>query len=253
MAMIRTNNAKKKLRDGGTVIALGGADSPEIVDMLGPSPVDAFWFEGEHGPVDYADIGDLTRACDLWGKTSIVRVGWNQENIIYRTLDRGAQSIVVPHMKSRAIADEVVAAAKFAPIGRRGMWTSRQGYGVDDYLKRANDETMIVCLIEDFDALPELDSILEVDQIDVLLVAQSDFSQSMGMAHMGNPGHPEAVAAIDETLKRIVASGTVAGTNVTAESVGKYVDMGVRFFYTNLSDWLAKSADRFAAAIDSSK
>ena len=84
MAEIRTNNAKAKLKAGGTVIALGGVDSPEMVDMLGPSSVDAFWFEAEHGPVDYGHIGDLTRACDLWGKTSIVRVGWNEENIIYR-------------------------------------------------------------------------------------------------------------------------------------------------------------------------
>ena len=251
MAEIRTNNAKAKLKAGGTVIALGGVDSSEIVDMLGPSPVDAFWFEAEHGPVDYGHIGDLTRACDLWGKTSIVRVGWNEENIIYRTLDRGAQSIVVPHMKSRAIADEVVAAAKFAPIGRRGMWTSRQGYGVDDYLKHANDETMIVVLIEDHDALPELDEILEVDEIDVLLVAQSDFSQSMG--HIGNPGHPEARAAINETLGRIVASGKVAGTNVSTDSVGEYVEMGVRFFYSNVSEWLANGADRFATAIEAAR
>ncbi len=251
MAEIRTNNAKAKLKAGGTVIALGGVDSSEMVDLLGPSPVDAFWFEAEHGPVDYGHIGDLTRACDLWGKTSIVRVGWNEENIIYRTLDRGAQSIVVPHMKSRAIADEVVAAAKFAPIGRRGMWTSRQGYGVDDYLKRANDQTMIVVLIEDYDALPELDEILEVDEIDVLLVAQSDFSQSMG--HIGNPGHPEARAAINETLGRIVASGKVAGTNVSTDSVGEYVEMGVRFFYSNVSEWLANGADGFATAIEAAR
>ena len=248
MPEIRTNNAKAKLRAGGTVIALGGVDTPEMVDMLGPSAVDAFWFEAEHGPVDYSHIGDLTRACDLWGKSSIVRVGWIDENIIYRTLDRGAQSIVVPHMKSRAIADEVVAAAKFAPIGRRGMWVSRQGYGVDDYLQRANDETMIVVLIEDYDAVPHLDEILAVDQIDVFFVAQSDFSQSMG--HIGNPGHPEARAAINETLGRIIGAGRVAGTNVTTESVGQYVEMGVRFFYTNVSEWVANGASGFAAAID---
>ncbi|MCH7735027.1 MAG: hypothetical protein IH961_07415 [Chloroflexi bacterium] len=248
MSEIRTNNAKAKLKAGGTVIALGGVDSPEMVDILGPSPIDAFWFEAEHGPVDYSHIGDLTRACDLWGKTSIVRVGWNEENIIYRTLDRGAQAIVVPHMKSRAIADEIVAAAKFAPIGRRGMWTSRQGYGVGDYHQRANDETMIVVLIEDYDALPQLDEILAVDQIDVFLVAQSDFSQSMG--HIGNPGHPEARAAIHETLGRIVDAGKVAGTNVTTESVGEYVEMGVRFFYTNVSEWLASGAAGFSAAIE---
>ena len=251
MSEIRTNNTKAKLKAGGTVIALGGVDSPEMVDLLGPSPVDAFWFEAEHGPVDYSHIGDLSRACDLWGKTSIVRVGWNEENIIYRTLDRGAQGIVVPHMKSRAIADEVVAAAKFAPVGRRGMWTSRQGYGVGDYLQRANDETMIVVLIEDYDALPHLDEILAVDQIDVFLVAQSDFSQSMG--HIGNPGHPEARAAILETLSRIVDAGKVAGTNVTTESVGEYVELGVRFFYTNVSEWLASGAARFSDAIDGAR
>ena len=248
MSEIRTNNAKAKLKNGGTVIALGGVDNSETVDMLGPSPIDAFWFEAEHGPVDYSHIGDLTRACDLWGKTSIVRVGRNEENIIYRTLDRGAQGIVVPHMKSRAIADEIVAAAKFAPVGRRGMWTSRQGYGVGDYLQRANDETMIVVLIEDYDAVPHLDEILAVDQIDVFFVAQSDFSQSMG--HIGNPGHPEARAAIHETLGRIVAAGKVAGTNVTTESVGEYVEMGVRFFYTNVSEWLASGAAGFSAAIE---
>ncbi len=251
MSEIRTNTAKAKPKAGGTVIALGGVDNPEMVDMLGPSAVDAFWFEAEHGPVDYSHIGDLTRACDLWGKTSIVRVGWNEENIIYRTLDRGAQGIVVPHMKSRAIADEVVAAAKFAPIGRRGMWTSRQGYGVDDYLQRANDETMIVVLIEDYDAVPHLDEILAVDQIDVFFVAQSDFSQSMG--HIGNPGHPEARAAISETLRRIVSAGRVAGTNSPTDSVGQYVEMGVTFFYSNVSEWLANGAAGFSAAIEQAR
>jgi 4-hydroxy-2-oxoheptanedioate aldolase len=251
MVEIRTNNAKAKLRDGGIVTALGGLDSPEMVDMLGSAPVDAFWFEAEHGPVDYAEIGDLTRACDIWGKTSIVRVGWNQENLIYRTLDRGAQSIVVPHMKSRAIADQVVDAAKFSPLGNRGMWTSRQGYGVDDYFDRANDETMIVALIEDFDAVAELDDILAVDNIDVLFVAQSDFAASMG--HIGDPGHPEARAAIEESITRIVAAGRVAGTNVTTDTVGKYVGMGVRFFYTNVGEWLSAGASRFDSAIEAAR
>ena len=49
---------------------------------------------------------------------------------IYRALDRGAQGIVVPHVNTRAEAESVVEAAKFAPIGKRGMFTSRQGYGV---------------------------------------------------------------------------------------------------------------------------
>jgi 4-hydroxy-2-oxoheptanedioate aldolase len=80
--------------------------------------------------VDYADLGNLTRACDLWGKTSVVRVMDNDYATIYRTLDRGAQGICVPHVNTRAEAEAVVEAAKFAPLGRAGMFTSRQGFGV---------------------------------------------------------------------------------------------------------------------------
>src|SRR5207302_1769065 len=82
------------------------------------------------GGVDYADLGNLTRACDLWGMTSVVRVMNNDYATIYRTLDRGAQGIVVPHVNTRAEAEAVVAAGKFAPVGKRGMFTSRQAVRV---------------------------------------------------------------------------------------------------------------------------
>lgn len=247
MPEIRVNPAKAKLQGGETVFALGGVNDPETVDLLGPNGIDAMWFEGEHGPVDYSHIGDLTRACDLWGMSSIVRVGWNEENLIYRTLDRGAQGIVVPHVKTRERAEHVVASAKFAPLGRRGMWTSRQGYGVPDYVKRANDQTMVIVLIEDYSALEQLDEIVRVEHIDVFLVAQSDFAQSMG--HIGDLGHPEVQKAVTETLKRIVDSGRVAGTNVSTASVGTYLDLGVRFFYTNIGEWLHAGAQGFRAAL----
>ena len=66
---------------------------------MGPMGFDGIWLEGEHGGVDYGDIGDLTRACDLWGLTSIARVNLNLPGVIYRTLDVGAQWICVPHVK----------------------------------------------------------------------------------------------------------------------------------------------------------
>ena len=102
-----------------------------------------------------------------FGMTSVVRVGQNQENVIYRTLDCGAQGIVVPHVNTRAEAEAVVDAGKFAPLGRRGMFTSRQGFGVDNYFEVANDQSLLIVLIEDIIAINNLDEILEVDNIDV--------------------------------------------------------------------------------------
>ena len=68
---------------------------------------------------------------------------------IYRTLDLGAQGICVPHIDTGEAARKFVEAAKFAPLGKRGLFTSRQGYGVPDYLERANDHTLLIALIED--------------------------------------------------------------------------------------------------------
>src|SRR5204863_8523488 len=98
-----------------------------------------------------------------WGLTSVVRVMDNDYATIYRTLDRGAQGIVVPHVNTRAEAEAMVAAGKFAPLGKRGMFTSRQGYGVGDYLKVANDQTLLIALIEDIVAIRHLGDILKVD------------------------------------------------------------------------------------------
>ena len=127
---IRPNKAKQKLAAGGTVCVIGGITDPDDIDEFGPEGFDAVWLEGEHGPIDFADLGNLTRACDLWGMTPIVRLNCNRQSLIYRTLDRGAQGIVMPHVDTREEAQNVVDGGKFAPLGYRGMFLSRQGIGV---------------------------------------------------------------------------------------------------------------------------
>src|SRR5881296_3530987 len=163
---IRPYRVKQALAAGKVATIIGGTNDPDLIDQLGTLDVDGIWLEGEHGGVDYADLGNLTRACDLWGKTSVVRVMDNDYATIYRTLDRGAQGIVVPHVNSHAEAESVVAGGKFAPLGKRGMFTSRQGFGVGDYLKTANDQSLLIVLIEDIVAIRNLDDILKVDHID---------------------------------------------------------------------------------------
>src|SRR5947199_4097527 len=191
---IRPNRIKQTLAAGRVATIIGGTNDPDLIDQLGTLDVDGIWLEGEHGGVDYADLGNLTRACDLWGKTSVVRVMDNDYATIYRTLDRGAQAIVVPHVNTRAEAQAVVEAGKFAPLGKRGMFTSRQGFGVGDYLKTANDQSLLIVLLEDIVAVQNLDEILKVDHIDVFFVAPSDLATSLG--HIGDTGHPEVQQAI---------------------------------------------------------
>ena len=175
--------------------------------------------------------------------TSVVRINRNEQGLIYQAFDRGAQAVVVPHVNTKAEAENVVAGGKFAPIGQRGLFTSRQGYGVTDYLKKANDATSLIVLIEDIVAWENLDEILEVDNIDVFFVAPSDFAASMG--HIGDIQHPDVQEKIEDSLKRIVKAGRNAGTLVSNDNVGKFVQLGVRCFLVNTGAWLAAGAAEF--------
>ena len=243
MPPIRTNRAKEKLQNGQVVTTISGLQTSDIIDFLGPLGFDAAWIECEHGPVDWDALGDMTRACDLWGMTSVTRVNANDPGLITRTLDRGSMGIVVPHVNSRESAEQAAQSAKYAPVGYRGMFGGRQSFGVADYFHSANDQTMVIVLLEEVEALKNLDDILKVDNIDVFFVAPSDLAQTMG--HIGNVEHPEVQAAIDEALGKIVNSGRTPGTLVNDANMARYMEMGVKFTMTSWNGWVVRGASDF--------
>ena len=248
---IRPNRIKQKLANGDLAYIVAGLTNADDIDAFGPNGYDGVWLEGEHGNVDATNLGNLTRACDLWGMTSVVRVNKNDQGLIYRTLDCGAMGIVVPHVNTKSEAQNVVDGGKFAPIGHRGMFTSRQGYGVDNYFEVANSQTLLVVLIEDIVAINNLDEILSVDHIDVFFVAPSDLATSMG--HIGNHNHPDVQNTIDSALARIQDAGRVAGTMTTDDTVEKYVKAGVQFLLIGVWGWISSGASQYKLCAEKSK
>jgi 4-hydroxy-2-oxoheptanedioate aldolase len=244
---MRENRAKRKLLDGQIVTVTSGHQTSDMIDFLGQFGFDAMWIETEHGPVSWEQIGDMSRACDLWGMSPIVRVNANEPWLITRTLDRGASGVVVPHVSTKAAAEQAMQSAKFAPLGYRGMFGGRRSYGVSDYFKTANDETIVVVLIEELEAVKNLAEILTVDHIDVFFVAPSDLAQTMG--YIGNHTHPAVQAVIDQALTQIVKAGRVAGTLVNDDNVVRYMDLGVRFLMNSWTGWVARDAGAYLGKI----
>ena len=248
---LRVNRAKQKLANGEIVTIVSGITHPDDIDAVGPLGFDGIWLEGEHGATDASDLGNLTRACDIWGMTSVARINLNEQGLIYRTLDRGAQAIVVPHVNNASEARNVVEGGKFTPSGKRGMFTSRQGLGVSNYFDNANDQSMLIVLIEDIIAWENLDEIIAIDDIDVFFVAPSDFASSMG--HMGDIQHPDVQEKINDSISRIIAGGRNAGALATNENVARYTEMGVRFFMTGAGPWIANGFNEFVANANAAK
>ena len=244
MMKMRENRVKRKLERGEVVTMLMGEhNSPEMIDYLGQYGFDSIFIESEHGPVDFAQVGNLSRACDLWGMTSIVRVNSNFPGIIYRTFDLGAQGIMVPHVNTVDDARAVVDASKFGPIGHRGAASGRQSYGVDNYIQAANQETLVTVLIEDIVAIDNLEEIVTVDHIDVFYVAPGDLAQSMGLT--GQTSHPDVQAAVDRAINIIVESGKIAGALVNDATLDSYLRKGVKFVGIPWAPWLGSGAASF--------
>ena len=247
---IRPNRVKQQLAAGQVATILSGTNDPDLIDQLGPLGADGIWLEGEHGGVDYADLGNLTRACDLWGMTSVVRVMDNDYATIYRTLDRGAQGIVVPHVNTRPEAEAVVEAGKFAPLGKRGMFTSRQGFGVGDYLKTANDQSLLIVLIED---------IVGGAQSRRRSSRSTTSTSSSWRRATWRPRWARSATWLTRRSRRRSTArsrrssqaGRTAGTLVSAANVERYTRLGVRCIMTSFFPWIQAGAkdlmDRAAA------
>ena len=249
---LRPNRVKEKLAAGEVATVVGGMSDPDAIDAFGPiaaaNDIAGMWLEGEHAGVDASDLGNLTRACDLWGITPAVRINANSQGLIYRTLDCGAQGIIVPHVNNAAEARNVVDGGKFPPVGKRGAYTSRQGHGVSDYMLKADDYSLLVILIEDIIAYENLDEILEVDQIDVFFVAPSDFAASMG--HTGDSDHPEVVETMNDAFRRIETRGRNAGATCGKDGAERYLDLGAKFLLASAGPWLSDGAARFMDVVN---
>lgn len=240
---MRENRAKQKLREGKPTVIVSPGISSDLIDLLGSMGFDGIWIDMEHGPVVWSELSDLSRACDLWGMSPIVRVPANDPSIIARTLARGITGIIVPQVNTKEEAARVVDAVKYGPIGHRGVASDRRGYGVSGYINKANDETIVVVMVEDIAGIKQLPEMLTLDHIDAFYVSHGDLAQTMGL--LGQPHHPEVTAVFDKAIAQIVASGRIAGAMVNTADVEKYLEMGVRFLMVNWNTWVTAGSSQF--------
>jgi 4-hydroxy-2-oxoheptanedioate aldolase len=246
---VRNNSAKRKLAAGKPVSVVAPTySSAGLVELLGRQGYDMIFIDCEHGPPSWDAVEDMVRAAELCDVTPIIRVQSHDPSTITRALDRGAGGVQVPHVNTRAEAEAVVRHAKFAPIGHRGFAGGRSAFGekMHDYTRRANEETMVVVMLEELEALHNLDDIVKVEHIDVFFVAPGDLAQSMG--HPGQMDHPAVQAAIDDAVKRIRAAGRAPGVLSTPATVRRYVELGALFLYVGLASVLAPGTKEFLSA-----
>jgi 4-hydroxy-2-oxoheptanedioate aldolase len=184
--MLSENRLKRKVKEGQLVFGLFcSIPSPVLVEMIGCAGYDFVIMDTEHVLINPETLENMIRAAEAAGITPLVRVSEINPKEILRALDGGAQGIVAPSVESKEQAELLVRACRYAPIGTRGLNGGRPGafgkHSLISYIKRANEEIMVIPMIETRLGVERATDILSVEGIDMVLEGAADLSQSYGI------------------------------------------------------------------------
>ena len=130
----------------------------------------------------------------------------------------------------------VVDAVKYPPLGSRGFFSANRNnlYGTGmpaaEYLEHANQETLVVIMVETPTGIQNAEAIARVEGVDVVFVGAGDLSVLMG--HPGEMTHPDVVKAIESAIEGVHRAGKVPGCSCPDDQVPFWLDRGVRFFHS---------------------
>lgn len=248
------NVLKAKLRRGEIVVGiLTGLGHPDVTELLSRVGYDFLYIDDEHGPMHYETIQRMMQAMNGTDCTPVVRVQQNDSTDIKRLLDIGAHGIVVPMVSSREDAEKAVKACKYPPEGIRGYGPRRYDLIDPDYLKTANDEILVIGIIETGRAVENIEEILSVDGLDACLVGHFDLSFDMGWpvppAMPPNKNNPQLARALDKVLAAAKRTGKPVGLAANASNIAWAIEKGFTFNLVAYVDRLLFDAARSALDI----
>ena len=180
---MRVNTLKQKLKDGKAVFgAMITFPSPPVVEMLGLIGFDWVLIDNEHGSITVDSSEDMIRAAELTGVAPIVRPVANRPEIIAPFLDRGAWGVQIPHVNTREEAESAVKSCKYFPEGQRGIMSRSRpaDYGIigtaREYAAKANANTLVCLMLEEVEAIDNLQELVTVKGVDVFFIGAGDLS-----------------------------------------------------------------------------
>ena len=234
---MRKNKLKDRLKKGEVVIGTLVIEcrSPSIAQLFATAGFDWLFIDSEHSSFSIETIASLVVSCKAADIDSIFRVPSKDcLHWITRYLDSGVQGLLVPHVETKQNVIRIIEAAKYHPLGKRGMalelaHSDFQAFRkASEIMESANQETLIGIQIESVKAVGKIDELLSVKGIDFAFFGPWDLSQSAGI-----PGEVEDSKLVEIIRRAVrvcqsrgVVSGIAVGNDINMAKI--WIEEGVK-------------------------
>lgn len=215
----------------GVVITVNNVETAVHAARLG---FDFIWMEMEHSPIALETVRNIVLAMRGLPALPFARPPVNELWMAKRVLDAGVLGVIFPFTRTPQLARQAVASCRYPPVGLRGSGADLAKVcwpEAENYYDFADENVLVVTVVEDTSALAQIDEIAATPGLDVIFIGTSDLSFSLGLR--GRQDEPK----LDEAVAKIVAAakkhGKFAGRPaLTPEAIKKYQKQGFQFFMT---------------------
>jgi 4-hydroxy-2-oxoheptanedioate aldolase len=226
------NNVKKLWASGKAVVnawlAIPSGFSAEVIAQCG---FDSVTVDMQHGVQDYQSMVQCFQAMHGHPVTPMVRVPWNEPGMIGKVLDAGAYGLICPMINTRQEAENLVAYSKYPPRGTRSNGPIRSGmYGsAGTYQQTANEEIVLLPMMETRTAVENMESILDVEGINGVYIGPSDLGFSYGLVPKLDRDEPEILKIYEKIVKECGKRGLHPGIHCSgADGAVRAINMGFK-------------------------
>jgi len=230
------NHTRRQLAAGRIAIGMGLHQSrtTDIGAIAKTCGYDWLFIDMEHSALDIGTASQIASAALPIGISPLVRVPGKEHHHASRLLDAGAQGIVVPHVDTLEEARRAVSYCKYPPLGHRSLYGQQPQFGfrtlpVAEVTRLANDETLVIIMLETPAAIGLADAIAALPGVDVVMIGTNDLCCEMGIpGDYGNARVEEAYRTVIEACRRHGKSPGMGGV-VDHKLMERYIGLGMRF------------------------
>lgn len=205
------NTVRTKLSQGKTVYgAFVNSPDPYIYCAMANAGFDFTWIEMQHSPLTYGEVARMLYACKGSSAMPFIRVPDATESEVQKATDIGAIGLVFPTIDTAEKARDAVKWAKYPPVGHRSIGSGQYGYlWGNDYRQTANDNVMVIIMIETAEGVENVEKIAAVPGVDMIFIGPSDLASFSG-SKMGDARFEAMVRRVhDVTMKAGLPLGSV--------------------------------------------